>query len=74
MIYSFLFSSGYHQVTCLEGHTNFVSSITAFEPSEENPDGLVFTGCSDRKIRVFCPKSGKPILELSGHTDTGKRV
>lgn len=60
---------GYHQSQSFEDHTNFVSCIAAIGPSEDHPEGLIFTGSSDKIIRAFRPSSSKAVCEMKGHTD-----
>lgn len=61
---------GYHQEQCFQGHTNFTSAVAAVEPSDDFPEGLVFTGSSDKIIRAFVPSASHPIAEFKGHSDT----
>jgi len=57
------------QKTVYKGHTKFVSCSVYQEPSEEYPNGLIYTGCQDGKIRAFLPDLEDPLHQLEGHAE-----
>ncbi|GJJ72280.1 phospholipase A-2-activating protein [Entomortierella parvispora] len=52
------------------GHSNYVNSVAFIGASEANPNGLIVTGGSDKKINVWDPEdASQPIYTLTGHSD-----
>lgn len=50
-----------------EGHTNYVSCLAVMPANETYPDGLIYTGSNDSKIRAYLPHSATPDHILEGH-------
>ncbi|RKP06861.1 WD-40 repeat-containing protein [Thamnocephalis sphaerospora] len=52
------------------GHSSFVNAIAFIPANDENPDGLIVSGGSDKVIKVHEPgKHGSPVFTLAGHTN-----
>ena len=50
-----------------EGHTNYVSCLAVMPANETYPDGLIYTGSNDSKIRAYLPHSVTSDHILEGH-------
>jgi len=51
-----------------EGHTHYVSCIAVMQPNDTYPDGLIYTGSNDSRIRAYVPHKTSPDHELQGHS------
>ena len=54
----------------LMGHTNFVSSVCAINPTEAYPKGLVITGSNDNHICVYVLGETEPAKKFKAHENT----
>ncbi|KAK9719756.1 WD repeat protein Lub1 [Basidiobolus ranarum] len=62
--------NSFNQDKILLGHNHYVNSLAYFEPHEENPNGLIISGSSDKLINISDPeKPEEPIYSLIGHED-----
>ena len=51
-----------------EGHTHYVSCIAVMQPNDTYPEGLIYTGSNDSRIRAYVPHKTSPDHELQGHS------
>ena len=63
--------NGFTEGHVMSGHSNFISSICIFPPSDKYPTGLIFTGSNDNNIFAYTLDSPQPQFRLSEHSDTG---
>ncbi|XP_072542884.1 phospholipase A-2-activating protein [Salminus brasiliensis] len=63
-------TSGYKELHCMNGHTNFVSCVCIIAPNETYPRGLIATGGNDNIICVFSLDRPDPMFTLTGHKNT----
>lgn len=61
-------SGNWIQKQLFQGHPNYVTAVCWRDPDPEFPEGGLYTGCQDGKIRVFNLNSGNPVSVLEGHT------
>ncbi|KAG7330272.1 hypothetical protein KOW79_006494 [Hemibagrus wyckioides] len=61
---------GFTEMHCMNGHTNFVSSVCIISPNETYPRGLIATGGNDHNICVFSLDRPDPLFILKGHKNT----
>lgn len=54
----------------MEGHTNFVSSVCVFNPSETYPKGLIVTGSNDNHICLYQTEDVEPMKKFKAHENT----
>ena len=70
---NFRINTGFSEYRTLIGHTNFVSAVCVLPHNDAHPC-LIVTGSNDHNIRAFTLDSATPIIELKGHSDTGKWI
>ncbi|XP_014883971.1 phospholipase A-2-activating protein isoform X1 [Poecilia latipinna] len=62
--------TGFSEMHCMSGHSNFVSCVCVIAPSETYPRGLFATGGNDNNICVFTLDRPQPLYTLEGHKNT----
>ncbi|XP_026569208.1 phospholipase A-2-activating protein isoform X1 [Pseudonaja textilis] len=63
-------NTGFHEIHCLTGHSNFVSCVCVIPPSDLYPRGLIATGGNDNNICIFTLDKPTPLYVLKGHKNT----
>lgn len=63
-------TQGFVEISCLRGHTNFVSCICMLPPDDDHPTGLILTGSNDKSICAFTLENPDPVYRLVGHNNT----
>lgn len=69
-MFTFRNGTDYQESAILKGHTNFVSSVCAINPSERYPKGLVVTGSNDNYICVYVLGETEPVEKFKAHENT----
>ncbi|ORX94957.1 PFU-domain-containing protein [Basidiobolus meristosporus CBS 931.73] len=63
-------ANSFNQEKVLLGHQHYVNSLAYFEPSDDNPNGLIISGSSDKLINISDPdKPEEPLYSLIGHEE-----
>ncbi|XP_067409268.1 phospholipase A-2-activating protein isoform X2 [Emydura macquarii macquarii] len=61
---------GFTEMSCMSGHSNFVSCVCIIPSSDIYPHGLIATGGNDHNICIFTLNNTAPLYVLKGHKNT----